>query len=125
MDNLIYSNDLIKIEIEPFEIPWLKIFTMEPYKEFSQCPKDVKIEILEALDFIEKEMIATFNPDKINIASFGNYVPHVHFHIQARFKNDSFFPEPTWGKKQREAELQIDKEKFYTQLKEKFVKDYR
>lgn len=125
MDNLIYSNDLIKIEIEPFEIPWLKIFTIEPYKEFSECPKDVKTEILEALDFIEKEMIATFTPDKINIASFGNYVPHVHFHIQARFKNDSFFPEPTWGKKQREANLQLDKEKFYTQIKEKFVKDYR
>ena len=48
-----------------------------------------------------------YNPDKINIASFANYVPRVHFHIQARFKNDSFFPESMWGKKQRNADLNL------------------
>jgi diadenosine tetraphosphate (Ap4A) HIT family hydrolase len=46
-------------------------------------------------------MIKFYNPDKINISSFGNYVPHVHIHIQARFKNDEYFPEPMWGDKQR------------------------
>ncbi|MEA3497418.1 MAG: HIT family protein, partial [Campylobacterota bacterium] len=66
-----------------------------------------KLEILRVLDICEKEMLSYFEPDKINIASFGNYVPHVHFHIQARFKNDSYFPEPTWGKKQREGSLEL------------------
>ncbi len=107
MDNIIYENQLIKIEIEPFEIPWLKIFTQKQIKEFSQCDNETKLEILRALDIIEKEMLEYFKPDKINIASFGNYVPHVHFHIQARFKDDSFFPEPTWGKKQRDSKLDL------------------
>ncbi len=62
-------------------------------------------------------MLVYFEPDKINIASFGNYVPHVHFHIQARFKNDSYFPEPTWGKKQKESGLDIkDFNNFYKNL---------
>ena len=26
-------------------------------------------------------MLNYFKADKINIASFGNYVPHVHFHL--------------------------------------------
>lgn len=107
MDNIIFENDLIRVEIEPFEIPWLKIFTQKNIKEFSQCDSKTKLAILATLDIIEKEMLSYFNPDKINIASFGNYVPHVHFHIQARFKNDSFFPEPTWGTKQREANLDL------------------
>ena len=107
MDNIIFENNLIKIEIEPSEIPWLKIFTQTKIKEFSQCDKETKLAILNALDIIEKEMLLYFNPIKINIASFGNYVPHVHFHIQARFKNDSFFPEPTWGIKQRESKLTL------------------
>jgi len=103
--NIIFSNDLIKIEIEESQIPWLKIFTQKKIKEFSQCDKEIKLAILNALDVIEKEMLSYFKPDKINIASFGNYVPHVHFHIQARFKNDDFYPEPTWGKKQRSSKL--------------------
>jgi diadenosine tetraphosphate (Ap4A) HIT family hydrolase len=105
--NIIFQNDLIKVEIEHFQIPWLKIFTQKEIKEFSQCDKQTKLVIFEALDIIEKEMLEYFKPDKINIASFGNYVPHVHFHIQARFRNDNFFPEPTWGKQQRTTEMNL------------------
>jgi len=107
MENIIYQNDLIKIEIEEFEIPWLKIFTQESIKEFSSCSQELQLELLRVINIIEKEMLEYFQPDKINIASFGNYVPHVHFHIQARFKNDSYFPEPTWGKKQRKSKLNL------------------
>jgi len=107
MSHIIYENKLIRVETEEFEIPWLKIFTQKPIKEFSMCDKKTKHEILRSLDIIEKEMLEYYNPEKINIASFGNYVPHVHFHIQARFKEDSFFPEPTWGKKQRESNLRL------------------
>ncbi|AXH09529.1 HIT family protein [Malaciobacter halophilus] len=118
----LYENDLIYIDIEKSEIPWLKIFTKDDFKEFSQCPQEVKTQIWEKLDIIEKEMIEYFNPEKINIASFGNYVPHVHFHIMARFKQDSYFPEPMWGKKQREPSLVLPSfEDFYTILKDKLI----
>jgi len=108
MTGILYEDALIKVEIETFEIPWVKIFTQEPIKEFSQCSKELRLYILDTLDIIEKSMLKYLNPDKINIASFGNYVPHVHFHIQARYKQDSFFPEPTWGTKQREMNFKID-----------------
>ena len=117
MENILYENKLIKIEIEKFEIPWLKIFTQEPIKEFSQCSKKLQLEILRVLNIIELEMLKYFQPKKINIASFGNYMPHVHFHIQARFKEDSYFPEPTWGKKQRESTMNLkDFDIFYKNL---------
>ena len=105
--SMIYENENIKIEIEESEIPWLKIFTQTPYKEMSEVPSEIKFEIYDLLDIIEKEMISYYNPKKINIASFGNYMPHVHWHIMARFKEDSYFPEPMWGKKQREAKLDL------------------
>ena len=105
--SIIYENKNIKIEIEESEIPWLKIFTQTPYKEMSKVPSEIKFEIYDLLDIIEKEMIAYFNPKKINIASFGNYMPHVHWHIMARFEEDSYFPEPMWGRKQREMELNL------------------
>jgi len=115
--SIIYENESIKIEVEESEIPWLKIFTQEPYKEMSEVPSEVKFQIYELLDLIEVEMIGYFQPEKINIASFGNYVPHVHWHIMARFKEDSFFPEPMWGEKQREAILSLPSfETFYRDL---------
>jgi diadenosine tetraphosphate (Ap4A) HIT family hydrolase len=40
-------------------------------------------------------------PDKVNLASFGNMVPHLHWHVIPRFRDDRHFPEPTWGTPQR------------------------
>ncbi len=121
---MIYENSLIRVEIEPFEIHWLKVFTVAPMKDFSLCSQELKLEILRVLYIIEKEMLYYFECDKINIASFGNYVPHVHFHIQARFKDDSYFPEPTWGTKQRESILALkDMSIFYTNIQSKLNKE--
>ena len=101
----LYENKNIKIEIEISEIPWLKIFTQVPFKEMSEVPQEIRYEIYDLLNIIEKEMIAYYIPSKINIASFGNYMPHVHWHIMARFEEDSYYPEPMWGTKQRDTTL--------------------
>ena len=104
---MIYEDDLIFIEAEKSEIPWIKIFTKTQFKELSDCDEATQKRLFEAILECEKTMRKFYNPDKINIASFANYVPRVHFHIQARFKNDSFFPESMWGKKMREANLNL------------------
>jgi len=118
----LYENEHIKIEIENSEIPWLKIFTQYPYKEMSEIPSQIRHEIYDLLHIVEKEMIHYYTPTKINIASFGNYVPHVHWHIMARFAEDSYYPEPMWGKKQRESTLKLPSSKiFYTQLIKKLT----
>lgn len=115
--SILFENSTIRIETEESEIPWLKIFTQESYKEMSEVPSEIKFEIYELLETIEKEMLTYYKPKKINIASFGNYLPHVHWHIMARFEEDSYFPEPMWGKKQRENDLDLPQfEDFCTRL---------
>ena len=123
--SLLYANSSIKIEIENSEIPWLKIFTQQPYKEMSEVPGIIKFQIYDMLDMIEREMLSYYTPKKINIASFGNYMPHVHWHIMARFEEDSYYPEPMWGTKQRTANLNLPSFKiFCTQLKERLANEY-
>lgn len=46
---------------------------------------------------VEAAMREVFNPTKINLASLGNVVPHLHWHIIARFENDACFPAPIWA----------------------------
>ncbi len=103
----LYEDDDLFIEREPSEIPWVKIFTRTPYRELSDLPDALRAKLYRACDIVERQMIASFSPDKINIASFGNRLPRVHIHLMARFENDSFFPEPMWGQKQREGSLSL------------------
>ncbi|MGE4295598.1 MAG: HIT family protein [Campylobacterales bacterium] len=104
---MIYKGRHLRIEWHESAVPWLKIFTLHPYKELSECPPPVRADLFEALDLCERALLEYYRPDKINIASFGNYLPQLHFHVTARFKNDSHFPEPMWGVKQREGDLRL------------------
>jgi diadenosine tetraphosphate (Ap4A) HIT family hydrolase len=102
---------------EDTEIPWLKIFTQEPYKELGDVPKELRVRLWEVYDLIEFEMKRHYNPKKINMASFANMLPRVHIHVMARFENDSYFPNPMWGEKMRESDLKFtDEEKFYKHI---------
>ena len=103
----IFANDHIYIKIHDSEVPWLKIYAQQSCKEFTECDTTTRQQIWQLLELIEREMLSYYKPEKINIASFGNYKPQVHWHVMARFKEDSFYPEPMWGPKQREADLDL------------------
>jgi diadenosine tetraphosphate (Ap4A) HIT family hydrolase len=114
---IIYEDSELYIEKEPSEIPWLKIFTKEPYKELGDVPKALRSRLWEVYDIIEYEMKNYYNPTKINMASFANMLPRVHIHVMARFKDDSHFPNPIWGEKLRESDLQLPREEeFYRRV---------
>ncbi len=42
-------------------------------------------------------------PEKINLASFGNMVPHLHWHVIPRFADDPHFPNSVFGARQRDG----------------------
>lgn len=110
---IIFENQDFYIEKEESQIPWLKIFTKEPYKEISDLDDDLRKQLWEIVNIVEIEMKNYYHPAKINIASFANMLPRVHIHVMARFEHDDYYPNPMWGKKQRENELTLpDEEKF-------------
>ena len=49
----------------------------------------------------EAALRARLHPDKINLASLGNVVPHLHWHVIPRWRDDSHFPSPVWREAQR------------------------
>ena len=118
MKNLIiYENSHFYIEKEKSEIPWVKIFSKEPYKELGDMPKALRLELWEIYYIVEEEMKKYYKPHKINMASFANMLPRVHIHVMARYKEDSYFPNPMWGEKLRESNLKLPKEElFYKNL---------
>lgn len=116
---IIYEDEEIYVEKEESEIPWLKIFTKEEYRELGDVPKSLRTKLWNIYDLIEKEMKDYYQPKKINMASFANMLPRVHIHVMARYENDSYFPNPMWGEKLRDAKLNLpDEKEFHRRVKE-------
>ena len=51
---------------------------------------------------VESVLRKLLAPDKVNLASLGNFTPHLHWHVIPRFRNDPHFPQAIWGPRQRE-----------------------
>ena len=45
----------------------------------------------------ESALRRLYAPEKINLASLGNLVPHLHWHVIPRFRDDPNFPAPIWS----------------------------
>jgi diadenosine tetraphosphate (Ap4A) HIT family hydrolase len=69
--------------------------------EFSELSREDRQHCLEAVTAIESAMRAHLQPTKINLASLGNVVPHLHWHVIARYDWDSHFPAPVWAEPRR------------------------
>lgn len=52
------------------------------------------LDIVAATETAVRDVVA---PDKINLASLGNVVPHLHWHVIPRWADDSHFPAPIWA----------------------------
>jgi len=56
---------------------------------------------------LEQAIRKVMHPDKVNIAALGNMVPHVHWHVIPRFKDDAFFPGSIWSARTQQASKSV------------------
>jgi diadenosine tetraphosphate (Ap4A) HIT family hydrolase len=69
--------------------------------EFSELDAAARARCMEAVATVERVLIAHLAPAKVNLAALGNMVPHLHWHVIARFEDDSHFPAPVWAEARR------------------------
>jgi diadenosine tetraphosphate (Ap4A) HIT family hydrolase len=69
--------------------------------EFSDLPLVDQQACMAVVSEVERVLRTQLNPTKINLAALGNMVPHLHWHVIARFAWDSHFPAPVWAAAQR------------------------
>jgi diadenosine tetraphosphate (Ap4A) HIT family hydrolase len=78
-----------------------RVISREHVAELSQLDAGRRARCLDLVCAIEAVLLDRLRPTKINLAALGNMVPHLHWHVIARFEWDSHFPEPIWGMRQR------------------------
>lgn len=72
-------------------------------REMSDLPAADRRHLLEVVTATEAAVRSVVAPDKINLASLGNVVPHLHWHVIPRWTDDSHFPAPIWAPAGRPA----------------------
>lgn len=70
-------------------------------REMSDLDTADREHCLHVVFAVERVLRAAMHPDKINLASLGNMVAHLHWHVIPRFVDDPHFPQPIWGLRQR------------------------
>jgi diadenosine tetraphosphate (Ap4A) HIT family hydrolase len=71
--------------------------------EMTDLPPPDRSHLMGVVFAVEAALRAMLDPHKMNLASLGNQVPHLHWHIVPRFTDDSHFPRPVWDRPQRPA----------------------
>lgn len=93
------------IRAEEVDFPaWYRVILRRHVAEFSQLADAERARCMALVVAVESVLIRCLQPAKVNLAAFGNLVPHLHWHITARFAWDSHFPQPSWGERQRSVE---------------------
>jgi diadenosine tetraphosphate (Ap4A) HIT family hydrolase len=87
---------------EPEFLGLIRVIWNEHVVEMTDLEILPRNDFMRAVYFVEESVRQMMNPDKINLASLGNVVPHLHWHIIPRWLDDSYFPLPIWGQRQRE-----------------------
>lgn len=72
--------------------------------EMSDLAPGERAHLLEVVLAVESAQRAQMQPHKINLASLGNQVPHLHWHVVPRYLDDAHFPQPIWGPRQRDSD---------------------
>ena len=76
-------------------------------KEMTDLPPAERVRIMDVVWAVEAAQREVMAPEKVNLASFGNMTPHVHWHVIPRYRDDAHFPNPTWAVAQRSSPAEV------------------
>jgi diadenosine tetraphosphate (Ap4A) HIT family hydrolase len=80
-----------------------RVILEQHLSEMTDLSAPERIRLMEAVFATEAVLREMLAPDKINLASLGNVVPHVHWHVIPRYRDDPRFPNPIWAQSRQEA----------------------
>jgi len=70
-------------------------------KEMTDLAPAERARLMNAVFATEVVLRELLLPRKVNLASLGNAVPHLHWHVIPRHGDDRHFPKPIWAEPSR------------------------
>ncbi len=82
---------------EPLYPGFARVIWNAHVAEMSDLSESDRAHLMGVLMAVERAQREGLSPDKINLASLGNMVPHLHWHVVPRWRDDSHFPASVWS----------------------------
>ncbi len=97
--HLVWQNKLLRVvRANEFGFPAFYRVVWQPHvPEFSDLSAADQTQLMVTVSTVERCLRDELAPTKVNLASLGNLVPHLHWHVVARFAWDSHHPSPVWA----------------------------
>ena len=108
---LIWQDEFCRVvRIDDVDYPGFCRVVWEAHvKEMTVLEDEDREHLMDVVFAVESVLREQLDPLKVNLASLGNHVPHLHWHVVARFADDPHFPNPIWGKAVRgEPNREVD-----------------
>lgn len=87
---------VVLVSPSPF-LGWCRVIWNDHRREMTDLTADARSEAMSVTFAVEAALRSLLKPDKINLASLGTGLPHLHWHVIPRFFDDSHYPEPIWA----------------------------
>lgn len=81
-----------------------RVIWRDHVREMSDLAREDRLLLNEAVYQVEQAVREVMQPTKVNVASLGNVVPHLHWHVIPRYTDDAHFPAPVWAAAVRQTE---------------------
>jgi diadenosine tetraphosphate (Ap4A) HIT family hydrolase len=78
-----------------------RVIWHEHVREMTDLAQSQRAHMMAVIWAVEESLRQVINPAKINLASLGNQVPHLHWHVIPRFADDAHFPDAIWAAPRR------------------------
>jgi len=88
---------------EPAYPGFCRVILNAHVREMTDLPLGDRQRLMAVVFAVETAVREVCQPDKINLASLGNLVPHVHWHVIPRWQDDRCFPDAIWAPARREG----------------------
>jgi diadenosine tetraphosphate (Ap4A) HIT family hydrolase len=92
---------VVRAEDTPDHPAFYRVIWGSHVQELSDLSAEDRTHCLDVIVKVERVLRDRLWPTKMNVASLGNVVPHLHWHVIPRFETDAHFPNPIWGARQR------------------------
>ena len=98
------DDQLSVIAVDDAEYPgFTRVVWNAHVKEMTDLDAAERARVMEVVFAVESAQRAVMAPEKINLASFGNMTPHVHWHVIPRYLEDAHFPNSSFATAVRAA----------------------
>jgi diadenosine tetraphosphate (Ap4A) HIT family hydrolase len=103
---VVYRDDRLRVVLvdEPNFPGFCRVIWTAHVREMTDLSAEDRAHCMDVVWQVEAALRHVMQPHKINVASLGNVVPHVHWHVIPRFEDDTHFPAPVWAEAKRAAD---------------------